>query len=104
MRTPLARPVPVVAGLDVLVELAVQVETFEQELERGGRGGGDAGAELPYRGLERASLRDLLDVLGRRHRVGHGHVEAGLERGDDLVELTGAEAPVEDVQHGALEQ
>src|SRR5260370_7418877 len=92
MRTALA-PVPLMAGLDVLVELLVQVEPLEQELERGGRRGGVAGAELAHRGLERARLRDLLHVLARGHRVGPRDVEAALERGPPPADPAPGQAP-----------
>src|SRR6267143_5819743 len=70
------------AGLDVLVELAGEVEPLQHELERG-RGRGRLGRAEPGDGrLERGELADLADVLARRHRVGDGDDEPALERRD----------------------
>src|SRR5207245_9310966 len=95
-------PIPMAAGLDVLVELAGEVEPLQHELERGRRRGRRGRAEPGDGRLERAERLDLADVLARRHRVGDGDDEPALERRDDLVELPGGEALVEHVQHRAL--
>src|SRR5262249_61088012 len=50
------------AGLYVLVELTGEVEPFEDELDRGGDGGGILGAELLARGLCGGGFAELLSV------------------------------------------
>src|SRR5437773_8364782 len=95
-------PVSGAAGLDVLVELAGEMQPFEDELERGGHARRIRRAELLRRGVERGHAVDLLHVLLGRHRIGHGDREPALERCHHLVELAPAEAPGEDVEHRAL--
>src|SRR5215467_15900786 len=56
-------PVSGLAGLDVLVQLLAQVQSFQDELHGRGRGGRVGGAELPGGGLERGHASELLHVL-----------------------------------------
>src|SRR4029453_10100216 len=96
--------VAVAAGLGVLVELAAQVQSLEDELERRRRAGRITCAELLHGGVQRAHLGDLADVLFGRHRVGDVDAEAALKGGHDRIELAAREAAVEDVEHRLLHE
>src|SRR5262245_33687532 len=97
-------PVAVAAGLGVLVELACQVQSLEDELERRCRARWIARAELLHGGVERTHLGDLADVFLGRHRVGDVDAEAALEGGHDRIQLAAREATVEDVEHRLLHE
>src|SRR3989338_5028071 len=68
-------PVAGLPGLDVLVELAGEVQALENEFERGGDARRVLRAEFLHGSLQRPHRADLATVLGRRHRVGHGDRE-----------------------------
>src|SRR3989449_4951700 len=97
---PGARP----AGLAVLVQLLGEREPFEAELEGGANCPRLGGAELDDGAAQRRKLAELLDVLVGGHGVGDVEAGAGLERGDDFVELGLAEAAAEDVVDGLLDE
>src|SRR2546427_13272794 len=97
-------PVARAAGLDVLVQLLGEMEAFEDELDGGGDCSRLGGAELDDGAAQGRKLAGLLDVLVGRHGVRHVEAGAGLERGDDFVELGLAEAAAEDVVDGLLDE
>src|SRR6185436_15027413 len=103
-RTAASAPVAVAAGLGVLVELAAQVQSLEDELERRRRARRIARAELLHGGVERTHFGDLADVLLGWHRVGDVDAEAALKGGHDRLQLAAREAAVEDVEHRLLHE
>src|SRR2546425_2818914 len=89
----------------LLVELAVEMQTLEDELHRGGDRRGVAGrAQLGDRALHPGDLQRLLHVLLAREGGGDVHRRAPLERREKRVELDERERPVEDVQHRTLHE
>src|SRR2546428_9366953 len=92
------------AGLTVLVQLLGEMESCEDELDGGGDCTRLGGAELDDGAAQRRKLAELLDVLVGGHGVGDVEAGAGLERGDDFVELGLAEAAAEDVVDGLLDE
>src|SRR5262245_23531557 len=92
------------AGLDVLVEFAGEVEPFEDELHRGGDGGGILGPELLARGMDRTGFADLPHVGLRGHHVRDVHLHAALEGGNHVVEIAAREGAIENVEHGLLRE
>src|SRR4030095_15847902 len=89
----------------ILVELLVEMETLEDELDRG--------RHQPWT-LERTQLRDglaqardllyALPILRRRHAVGHLDAPAGLEVLCGPRECVHRERAVPDREHGAADQ
>src|SRR5579875_567023 len=93
------------AGGALLVQLAVQVEPFEDELDRrGDRGRAGLGPELAHRSPEFRQLTEQADVALGRHAISDLDREAALETVDQRFELGDAEVAIEDIENGALDQ
>src|SRR6266550_6320450 len=94
------------AGLaTLLVQLAVEVETLEDELDGGrDRRGIPGRTELCDRALHSRYLKRLLHVLLARERGRDMHRRAALERCEERIELDERERPVEDVENRTLHQ
>src|SRR2546427_3752074 len=89
----------------LLVELAVEVQSFEDELDRRGDRRRIAGrAELADRALHAWDLERLLHVLLARERRRHVHRGPSLESRKERVELDQRERPVEHVEDRALHE
>src|SRR5947209_4546555 len=89
----------------LFVELAVEVQSLEDELDRRrDRGRIAGGAELADRALHAGDLQRLLHVLLARERRRDVHRRAALEGGEERVELDERERAVEDVEDRALHE
>src|SRR5437868_5761488 len=92
-------------GRAIFVELAIQVETFEDELDgRRHNRGTLIGTELSDSPAHFGNVADDLEVPFERHRLADFDGEAALESAKQGLKVDDAEVAIEDVQNGSLNQ